>query len=676
MASSLRRFWAASALLGLPLLRPASAQPAPTGFSAWAGQPLLAGPSDGTGGAAEFYHPAGAAVDAAGNVWVADAANSTIRRIAAGGVVVTIAGQAGNPGAADGAGSSAQFDDPEAVAVGPSGAVYVADTGNSTIRTIAAGTVATLAGQAGVTGAADGTGTSALFNQPRALAVDGAGDVYVADTANDTIRRITPAGVVTTLAGQAGAAGSADGAGAAARFNAPTGLALDGAGNLYVADSGNHTIRVIAPDGTVSTVAGQAGQPGLADGAGPVARFSGPVAVAVDADGDVYVADRDNSALRVIAAGGTVSTVALPAGSSLAAPGGLALDSAGNLYVSDTYNDSIRIASGAAPAASVAQDGPSPETAPSSGGGGSPSGPTTGSNSSAGSVSSGSPGSGASNPAPVAPAPAATGARLSNLSARAGVGPGANLLYVGFGVSGTGQDPLLVRAVGPTLAQFGVPSPLAFPQLSLDLANSTTFAGDNTGWGGGVNLANAFAQAGAFSLPPTSLDEALVSTLPSGMYVAAIAGADNSAGVALGEIYETGGPVANARLVNLSARAYASSGSDALIAGFTISGSGPETVLIRGIGPTLAQFGVPGPLANPAIALYDSQGDLLQSNAGWAGSPALAALFSQVGAFALPPASADAALEVTLQPGQYTAQLTPAAGSAGGIALVEIYEVP
>ena len=178
------------------------------------------------------------------------------------------------------------------MAVDGSGNVYVADSGNYTIRKITpAGVVSTLAGLAGSSGSADGTGSAARFYYPTGVAVDGSGNVYVADTGNYTIRKITPAGVVSTLAGLAGSTGSADGTGSAARFYYPYGVAVDGSGNVYVADTGNYTIRKITPAGVVSTLAGTAGSSGSADGTGSAARFNYPTGVAVDGSGNVYVAD-------------------------------------------------------------------------------------------------------------------------------------------------------------------------------------------------------------------------------------------------------------------------------------------------------------------------------------------------------------------------------------------------
>ena len=175
----------------------------------------------------------------------------------------------------------------------------VPDANGSTLPANGA-VVSTLAGAAGSIGSADGPAGVARFNNPFGVAVDAAGTVYVADASNQTIRKITPAGAVSTLAGTAGSAGSADGTGAAARFSNPSGVAVDAAGAVYVADTNNHTIRKISLAGAVSTLAGTAGIFGSANGTGAAARFNNPSGVAVDAAGAVYVADRNSQTIRVI----------------------------------------------------------------------------------------------------------------------------------------------------------------------------------------------------------------------------------------------------------------------------------------------------------------------------------------------------------------------------------------
>ena len=313
-----------------------------------------AGDTDGTGAAAQFHYPRGLAVDAAGNVFVADTSNLTIRKISPAGVVTTLAGTAASLGSADGTGAAARFNYPRGLAVDAAGNVLVADTGNHTIRKISpAGVVTTLAGTAGSAGITDGTGAAARFNNPRGLAVDGAGNVLVADAPNHTIRKISPAGVVTTLAGTAGVQDSTDGTGAAARFSNPIGLTVDGAGNVLVADSANHTIRKISPAGVVTTLAGTAGSAGITDGTGAAARFNNPRGLAVDGAGNVLVADAPNHTIRKISPAGVVTTLAGTAGvqdstdgTGAAArfnfPQGLAVDAAGNVLVADTSNHTIR----------------------------------------------------------------------------------------------------------------------------------------------------------------------------------------------------------------------------------------------------------------------------------------------------------------------------------------------
>jgi DNA-binding beta-propeller fold protein YncE len=274
------------------------------------------GSVDGSGGSAGapalFNHPTGVVVDASGNLYVADANNDTIRKVTSAGVVSTFAGTAGVPGSANGTGSGAFFNLPQGVAIDSTGNIYVADYKNSTIRKVtSAAVVTTIAGTAGVAGAADGAAAVTTLNSPLGVAVDGSGNVYVADTGNHTIRKVTSSGTVSTLAGIAGTSGKVNGAGTVATFNGPSGVAVDSSGNVYVADTYNHAIRMVTSAGVVTTFAGTLGVAGTADGAAASAGFNFPSGVAVDSAGNVYVADQGNNTIRKISAG-IVSTVAGP----------------------------------------------------------------------------------------------------------------------------------------------------------------------------------------------------------------------------------------------------------------------------------------------------------------------------------------------------------------------------
>jgi sugar lactone lactonase YvrE len=269
------------------------------------------GSSNGTGSNARFNGAEGIASDQQGNFYLAESIGGTIRKITSQGVVTTLAGSAGQAGSSDGTGTAARFSNPTRVAVDNAGNVYVTDTGNSTIRKISAtGAVITIAGQPGSCGAQDGYGTQALFCNPKGIAADSSGNLWVSDTKNNTVRKITPSGQVITWAGKAGVCGSADGGVAVATFCQPGDITVDRWDNIYVADTANSTVRMISPKGIVSTLAGAAGVCGAADGATGASRLCSPAGITVDSNDNLYVSDTGNSTVRRIDVNNVTTTVA------------------------------------------------------------------------------------------------------------------------------------------------------------------------------------------------------------------------------------------------------------------------------------------------------------------------------------------------------------------------------
>ena len=691
---------------------------------AGAGSP--SGSSDGTGSAARFFDPEGVAVDQGGNVYVADTENFTIRKIAPGGVVATLAGTAGQSGSADGTGIAARFEYPTGVAVDSAGNVYVADS--EIIRKVTpAGAVTTVAGAAGQSGSADGTGRAARFDGATGVAVDSAGNLYVADGNNCTIRKITPAGVVTTLAGTAGLRGGVDGTGPAAQFWWTRGVAVDSAGDVYVADADNDAVRKVTPAGVVTTLAGALGQSGSADGSGGAARLNTPFGVALDAAGNVYVADAGNYTIRKVTPSGEVTTLGGAPGQSGSAdgvgisaqffiPAGIAADGAGNVYVADTYNSAIRmgfptspeilvqpssqtVASGSTVVFKVAAS--SRASAPTylwtfNGGplasGSTPADPITGTtgptlvinDAAAGSAGTyvctvtNAAGSVTTTAATLTVADTQTPGRLINISARSFVGTGANVLIAGYVIQGSGALPVLLRSSGPALIPLDVTGVLPDPRLQL--FSGDTVIDSNAGWGGDPKIASTAGAVGAFAWTDSaSEDSALIETQGPGAYTAISSGAGGDTGVALAEVYDaTPSGTWNSsfpRLGDISARAFVGTGGNVLIAGFVIGGSTAKTVLIRASGPALIPLKVTGTLPDPLLQLY-SGGTVIASNAGWGGDGAVAAAAGRVGAFEWgDPSSADSAILVTLSPGPYTAVVSGANGDTG-TSLVEVYDVP
>lgn len=318
-----------------------------------AGQLDSVGAVNGPALQAHFNNPHGIAVDGLGNVYVADRFGHRIRKITPAGIVSTLAGS-GNIGATDGNGTAAEFHEPWGLCADSVGNVYVADTRNNLIRKIDLnGNVTTLAGT-GNFGSSNGPALSSTFGNPTGIEIDeNSGIIYIADHLTHIIRKIDPAGNVSTIAGTAFLIGTADGQGAAARFNRPYGLELDNNGDIIVADEWNHLIRRVTPNGFVTTIAGN-GTVGSQDGTGAGASFNYPWDVAVDANGDMFIADGFNNIIRRITPTGVTTTYVGTAGASGANDGtgaaatfngatGIAyLESTNELYVADAYNELVR----------------------------------------------------------------------------------------------------------------------------------------------------------------------------------------------------------------------------------------------------------------------------------------------------------------------------------------------
>jgi hypothetical protein len=414
---------------------------------------------------------------------------------------------------------------------------------------------------------------------------------------------------------------------------------------LVVADNGAMTIRTVAADGLVQTLAGAPGQDVSVDGTGSSARFSFPEGVAVDSAGDIYVTELFSGRLRKVTASGVVTTVFTfaDAGWPIGQWVDLSVDREGRIYIVDRGRSVIRLAVPAGVPTIPEEPGvPVPE-----------------------------------EPEPVEPeppAPPASDTRLVNLSVRSRAGTADQTLIMGFVISGTGTKQVLVRGIGPTLITAGLLTALPDPVLKLfDRTQAVIMENDN--WGGTDALRNKYVELGAGALADNSKDAALLMNLASGPYTAHVTAANAATGTALVEVFDAA-LSQTTRLVNVSARAEVLTGDNILIAGFVLSGTSPKRILVRGLGPTLTPAGVNGALLDPQLAIYSRTGVKLYENNDWGGTTEMKQVFAQVGAGSLVgDGSKDAALLLTLAPGIYTAHVT-GVNNTTGVGLVEIFEVP
>lgn len=586
------------------------------------------GDGDGFGTEARVGTGGQVALDSAGNLFVADRSLFVVRKISPTGMVSTLAGRPGTRGdtdSTDGTGATARFGDPFGIAVDGAGNLFVTDRFYHTVKRISlSGAVTTLAGLAGNSGSADGRGLEARFNGPAGLALDDAGNLYVADSGNHTLRKITPAGEVTTLAGEVATPGNSDGSGRAARFFNPLAVTLGPGGAFYVSDTGNHLIRRVTTAGVVSTLTGRA-RPGTSvDGAVTVAALQQPIGIAADPSSDaLYVVEFEESTVRRVEMNGSIRTIAGRANTRRERIDGLGTDA--------RLNSPVGLAATASELFVFE--------------------------------------SGAIRKGTFVPADSEFTSRLINVSVRSVAGTGDETLIVGFVVSGAGEKSVLARAIGQGLTQYGVGNVAEDPSLRLQSGNTVVVENDN--WGGIAALEEVTSRVGAFELSRTSRDAVALATTSVGGYTVQVSAAQGK-GVVLAELYDADSSTSSARFANISARSMAGLEDNALIAGFAVRGLSNKRLLIRGVGPRLAGFGVGNVVADPVLRLYRGS-ELIAENDNWAGSAGTAA--ASVGAFELVSRSRDAALVITVPPGSYTAHVY-GANRTTGQALVEVYELP
>jgi sugar lactone lactonase YvrE len=496
-------------------------------------------------------------------------------------------------------------------------------------------------------------GTRSTFasglDQPFGVAFDSAGNLFEADQFSGNIYKFTPGGTRSTFAsGLSSPAGLAfdsagnlfaadEGSGIIYKFTpggtrsafasgliAPTGLAFDSAGNLFAADLGSGNIYEFNPEGGKSTFA---------------SVLNAPSGLAFDSAGNLFEADEGSGNIFKFTPGGTPSTFA----SGLTFPAGLAFDSAGNLFVADAgIGDIFKFTPGGGTRITFA--------------------------------------SGLSDPIFLAFEPPPRPATLGNISTRLQVGTSNRVMIAGFIVQGSSPKMVLIRAIGPSLTNFGVPNVLANPQLELHNANGVIARNDNwqTTQIGGIITSNQVAEIQSSHLAPTNpAESAIIATLPPGNYTAIVRGVNNTTGNGLAEVYDVN-PTSGSLLANLSTRGFVQTGDNVMIGGFIVV-TQPTRVIIRAIGPSLTHLGVPTALANPQLELHDHTQAVIGRNDNWQqtqiGGIITSDQVAEIQNSGLAPANpAESAIIATLQPGNYTA-IVRGVNNTTGIALAEVYDL-
>lgn len=668
-----------------------------TGTFTLLGTAQKSGRLDGSGFGVRLSYPESLCVTPGGTLYVAD--DRTLRKC-------TLTGTASQIAPAAGVLTSSEMGMPTALAAKNESELYVASSG-AIAKFTSTGSITRIAGTDQFDRTVDGQGASARFSRISGLVYEANSDqLYCIESSGAVVRRITLDGQVTTIAGKPGERGYKNGRGPEARFDWPQSMTLADDGSLYVADTYNLVIRKVTPNGDVSTFSGVwdgTNPNGLGrsahtrDGPPNVAQYMAPTGILFDRQRRCfYVADGNR--IRVLDMFGNVTTIAgtgdwrdVDGPPSQAAFGfsnftvGMAMDPSGILYVTTAPSHTVR---------GLFVDAPVIHRAPSyvaldsvgqavvsldiSGSGilhydwwrdgqflGTTAEPRLLVGTAGSYVVVASNGSGLVTSSPVTVGAPGQG-ELTNISTRSLISNGENIQIAGFVIGGSGKKRVLIRASGPALAQFSVPQTLADPVLSLYDGN--VLRAENDDWT--PDQAGAFTQAGAFAWAPGSKDAALVMDLAPGGYTAQVRGKNGQSGVGLIEVYELDYGASAARLVNISTRAIAGAGEETLIAGFIVKGT--RRVLIRASGPALRQFGLTQTLSDPKLTVYAGQ-SVVATNDNW--DAPLENDFNQVHAFSWEKGSKDAAVVLSLPEGAYTAHVSSVDGQKG-IALIEVYEFP